>query len=114
MNRGCAMKSIASSRRSGLIERILSPMVPCLVALTDSVNGIRLRCVKRTELLRKIGTAARITGIPWAQVHQGSRHEIWQCGTTAVSIPRHREVNEHTAEGIFQDLEGELGKGWWR
>ena len=39
---------------------------------------------------------------------------MWQCGGTKVTIPRHREVNELTAQAIFKTLESELGRGWWR
>ena len=44
----------------------------------------------------------------------GGKHEIWVCGTTEVVIPRHREINEYTAEGIMKYLETELGEDWWR
>lgn len=35
-------------------------------------------------------------------VRQGSNHEIWRIGGERIVIPRHREVNEHTAEGILR------------
>jgi hypothetical protein len=47
-------------------------------------------------------------------VRQGKNHEVWQCGTTKLTIPRHAEINEYTAEGIMKDIEDELGEGWWR
>jgi len=47
-------------------------------------------------------------------IRQGGRHEVWQCGRTKVTIPRHREINEITAQGIFTTLEAELGRGWWK
>jgi hypothetical protein len=47
-------------------------------------------------------------------VRQGGRHEVWQCGKTKITIPRHREINQLTAEAIFRDLERDLGRGWWR
>ena len=37
---------------------------------------------------------------------EGGKHSIWENpenGTTA-SVPRHREVNDHTARGICKDL----------
>jgi hypothetical protein len=45
---------------------------------------------------------------------QGGRHEVWQCGNTKVTIPRHREINEITVRAILKILEAELGPGWWR
>lgn len=47
-------------------------------------------------------------------VRQGGRHEVWLCGRTKVTIPRHREINEITAQAIFKTLEAELGHAWWR
>jgi hypothetical protein len=31
-----------------------------------------------------------------------------------IPIPRHREINDYTAQGIMRDLEIKLGKEWWR
>jgi hypothetical protein len=70
--------------------------------------------VRRVELLRRIGRRARTENVVWQLQREGRHHEIWQCGTTYVSIPRHKEVNTYTAEAIMKDLESELGKDWWR
>jgi len=40
--------------------------------------------------------------------------EVLQCGSTKVTIPRHREINEITARAILKTLEPGLGLGWWR
>jgi mRNA interferase HicA len=47
-------------------------------------------------------------------VREGSQHGLYRLGTVRVVIPRHSEINEMTAEAILKDLEGQLGKGWWR
>ena len=70
--------------------------------------------MKRRDLLRDIAAAANGTGRAWTRLRQGSEHEIWVCGGTKVSIPRHAEVNELTALRIMQTLERELGERWWR
>jgi len=70
--------------------------------------------VKQVEVKRRIQRAAQARRIQWRLVRQGGRHEVWQCGRTKVTIPRHREVNEITAQGIFTTLEAELGLGWWK
>jgi hypothetical protein len=69
--------------------------------------------MKRTELIGKIRKEARKAKVEWELVRQGARHEIWRLGDLQVSIPRHREVNELTAQGILRDTEDELGEGWW-
>ncbi len=70
--------------------------------------------MKRGDLLRKVARSAKDAGVEWALVRQGSRHEVWRCGATLVTIPRHREINELTALGIERLLDAELGEGWWR
>jgi hypothetical protein len=70
--------------------------------------------MKRRDLLRKISKAAKAADVIWVLVDEGSEHSIYQVGSQRVSVPRHREVNEYTAEGILKDTEDELGRGWWR
>jgi mRNA interferase HicA len=70
--------------------------------------------VKRTDLLRKITEAAAGAGVDFALVREGGSHSIFRCGSQHVVVPRHREINEHTARGIMRDLDDELGKDWWK
>ncbi|OGO55663.1 MAG: hypothetical protein A2Z32_03210 [Chloroflexi bacterium RBG_16_69_14] len=70
--------------------------------------------MKRRELIGRIGESARIAGLTWALVRQGSAHEVWRLGDRQIAIPRHREINELTAQAIVRALEAELGEGWWR
>ncbi len=70
--------------------------------------------MKRRLLISKVGQAAQVADIEWKLVRQGAQHEIWRCGDTKVSIPRHREINELTANSICKHLEQALGKDWWR
>jgi hypothetical protein len=70
--------------------------------------------VKRTDLIRRVGRAARKAGLSWTLARTTGPHDIWDCDGRRVSIPRHREILEHTALAIFRDLEEKLGEGWWR
>jgi hypothetical protein len=70
--------------------------------------------VKQRDLKRRISAAAARQELSWTMIREGKQHEVWHCGSTLVTIPRHREINEYTAQGIFKDLEGELGTAWWR
>ncbi len=70
--------------------------------------------MKRRDLLRRISRAATAAGVDWSEVREGKEHTIFRIGTLQISVPRHREINELTAEGILKDTEGELGEGWWR
>jgi hypothetical protein len=70
--------------------------------------------MKHRDLVRKIRNAAMVKGIPFEMRRQRGSHQMWTCGSTSVVIPKHGEVNEVTAQSICKQLEGELGKGWWR
>ena len=69
--------------------------------------------MKRSELLRRIGRAAKGRNLAWTLRRQGAQHEIWELDGIAVPIPRHREINERLARAIMADLAEKLGEGWW-
>ena len=70
--------------------------------------------MKRVELIRRARRAAGAAGLHFGLVRQGGSHEIWACGETRVTLPRHREINEQTVARIAHELEGELGRDWWK
>jgi hypothetical protein len=47
-------------------------------------------------------------------VGQGAEHEIWQCGSTRIALPRHRQIGEGTALDVQRGLQDELGEEWWQ
>lgn len=70
--------------------------------------------MKRRALIQRIRSAASARGVPCMLVREGSRHEFWDVGGIRISIPRHREINQWTAEAIMRDLDAVLGEDWWR
>lgn len=70
--------------------------------------------MKRRDLLARIGDAAKTAEVEWVMVREGANHEVWRCGGQRVVVPRHREINEYTAESILRDLAVVFGEGWWR
>ena len=71
--------------------------------------------MKRRDLLGKIKKAAKGAGVSWGELaRKGSDHDVWELDGMPIPIPRHREINEYTAQGIMRDLEVKLGKDWWR
>lgn len=73
--------------------------------------------MKRRDLIKRISGAASAAGLSWEVVATSKRgdHEKWRLGSAAqVSIPRHREINEITAQSILRETERALGQGWWR
>jgi hypothetical protein len=70
--------------------------------------------VKRAEMIRGIGAAARRAGVEWRLMREGREHELWQCGPIGVAVPRHREIGAKTARRIMADLEPILGRRWWQ
>lgn len=70
--------------------------------------------MKRRALIQRIRSAASARGVAYMLVREGSRHEFWDVGGIRISIPRHREINQWTAEAIMRDLDAVLGEDWWR
>jgi hypothetical protein len=60
------------------------------------------------------GRGSRYGVRPDPSIRQGSRHEFWELGGFRFAVPRHRDINEWTAEAIMRELEPMLGEDWWR
>jgi hypothetical protein len=58
--------------------------------------------VKKQDLMKKLRAIAKAADKDLDLVRQGANHEIWTIGSERLVIPRHREVNEHTAQGIIR------------
>lgn len=63
--------------------------------------------MKRAVLLSVLNSIARDHDVALTLLRQG-KHEVWECGGYRFPIPRHREINEHTARGIINDLRRRL------
>ena len=70
--------------------------------------------MKHRDLVKKIREAAKAADLTFEMARQKGDHEVWHCGATPVVIPKHREINEITAESICKRLEEALGERWWR
>lgn len=64
--------------------------------------------------MAKISKRARTVGVSWSLSAHGAKHDRWTCGAISVTVPRHTEINEYTAEAIMKALASELGVNWWR
>ena len=51
----------------------------------------------------RLRSVAKASGVDLKLVRQGRNHEIWALGGERLVIPRHREINERTAEGVIAD-----------
>lgn len=70
--------------------------------------------MKRDEIIKRISKAAKRKGLKFEMVRSGAEHDIWRCGATSTSIPRHREIGPKMEFEIYKDLEPVLGPRWWR
>ena len=52
--------------------------------------------------MKKIEVDKRLRGCGWWLDRQGSRHEIWTNGELTEAVPRHKEIDEHTARSILR------------
>lgn len=70
--------------------------------------------MRRRELLKRIRDAAKARDLDLSEVREGANHSIFAVGGFEFAVPRHNEINEHTAQAIMKDLSDQLGEGWWR
>lgn len=61
--------------------------------------------MKRGELIKRIGKIAKAQGVK-AEYSEGGSHTHVRLGDRQTTIPRHGEINEFTARGILNYLEG--------
>lgn len=60
--------------------------------------------MKRTDLMKRLRNIAKDKGHT-AIVKEGGPHTKVTIGDVKVTVPRHNEINEHTANGILEDAE---------
>lgn len=61
-----------------------------------------LSLVKKRDLEKLLRVIALSAGRGFAFLREGANHEIWMLGDERLVIPRHREINEHTARAILK------------
>jgi len=52
--------------------------------------------MKRKELVKRL----RIRG--WVLLREGGNHSVFSDGVRTISIPRHKEINDNTANAILK------------
>ena len=57
--------------------------------------------MKKRDLIKQLRVIARESGLEFGLVREGRNHEIWSIGSDRLVIPRHREINERTAQAIL-------------
>ena len=57
--------------------------------------------MKRRHLIKQLQSIARDKGVPVGLLRQG-KHEVWEFGGQRLVIPRHKEIDEHTAKAILR------------
>ncbi|MFV2063918.1 MAG: hypothetical protein ACC726_10465 [Chloroflexota bacterium] len=70
--------------------------------------------MKRTDLIKQIAKAAKADGVEFELLRTQGIDDIYTLGGVRLSIPRHREIAEGTADGIRKQAGTRLGKRWWR
>ncbi len=58
--------------------------------------------MNRRKLIKRIQEIAREEGFELTFVREGGNHEIWSIRNCRLVIPRHRKINEHTAQSIIK------------
>lgn len=60
--------------------------------------------------MSRVRSLAKASGVDLRFVRQGGNHEIWALGGERLVIPRHREINERTADGIIAETRRIVGR----
>jgi len=61
--------------------------------------------MKRRDVMRRLRQIAQSEGLE-LKVREGSRHTVVAIGDRIDVVPRHNEINEHTARRIIRKMEG--------
>lgn len=62
----------------------------------------------------RISKAAKTAKLTWELDREGGNHSVYKLDGLTIPVPRHNEIGEITATGIFKECEPKLGKGWWK
>lgn len=60
--------------------------------------------MKRTDLIKKLKAAGATFD------HEGANHTVYKVAGQIITVPRHREINEYTANGILKDAAEAMAK----
>jgi len=55
--------------------------------------------------MKRLHSIAKAAQVDLELVREGANHELWSLGGIRLIIPRHREINQRTAEGIMKKAE---------
>lgn len=66
---------------------------------------LALQLWKKRDLMKMLRAIASAADVELLFVREGGNHEIWTIGGETIVIPRHREVNQRTAEAIITKVE---------
>ncbi|CAN5908865.1 hypothetical protein BH23ACT10_BH23ACT10_22550 [soil metagenome] len=51
---------------------------------------------------QRLRASAATVDVDLEFLREGANHEVWSLGGQRITIPRHREINERTAQGIIK------------
>lgn len=61
--------------------------------------------MKRGDLVKRLRQTAKAKGLELETVREGANHTLYRIGSKQFPVPRHREINEMTAQGILKQAE---------
>lgn len=63
--------------------------------------------MKQRALIKKLRSVAKEQGREFAFQRRGGKHDIYRLGDQIIVVPRHRELNERTAQKILDQATGD-------
>ena len=58
--------------------------------------------MKRRDLLIQLAFIAETRGVPITRIRGRGGHDVYRVGDVQLTIPRHNEISEHTAQSILK------------
>lgn len=55
--------------------------------------------------MKQLRSIAKEAQVDLSLIREGANHELWSLAGLRLIIPRHREINQRTAEGIVKKAE---------
>jgi hypothetical protein len=56
--------------------------------------------------MKRIQLEKRFRDLGWSFERDGSKHDIWTNDMYEIAVPRHKEINEYTANSILKQAKG--------
>ena len=77
---------------------------------TSKTSLVSVHILVYIRAMKKKDVCSALRNLGWWKYDDGVNHEKWTNGEQKTTVPRHREINKHTAKGILNLAKATPGK----